>query len=76
MDVHDWLQQKIADETGLPLGEIDRGAPFESFDLDSLATVSLSFEIEQKFGIDELNPTVFTEYNSINKLASWLQSQM
>ncbi len=76
MDVIDWLQQKIADETGLPLEEVGCEVPFDTFDLDSLATVSLSFEIERKFGIEELNPTVFTEYNSINKLATWLQSQM
>ena len=75
MNTKTWLQNKIAEETGLTLEKVNCDEPFESFSLDSLATISISFDIEQEFGLEELNPTVFSEYNSINKLATWIESQ-
>lgn len=75
MNAKSWLQNKIAEETGLAVDRVNCDEPFETFSLDSLATISISFDIEQAFGLEELNPTVFSEYNSINKLATWIESQ-
>jgi acyl carrier protein len=75
MSVITWLQNKIAEETGMAVDEVNCDESFESFSLDSLATISISYDIEQEYGLEELNPTVFSEYSSINKLATWIESQ-
>ena len=75
MDIKNWLIDKILDETDLERANIDCDAAFETFNLDSLATISIAFDIENEFNLEELNPTVFTEYNSINLLAKWIQNQ-
>ena len=69
MDYKIWLQEKIAEEIGGEAKNVFPDEDFENFNLDSLAMVSLSFEIEKLLG-KEISPTVFTEYNTINKLAT------
>jgi acyl carrier protein len=75
MTVENWLILKIADESGLEEKEIDANEPIENFNLDSLSSISIAFEIEKEFNLEEINPTVFTEYNTINKLSEWIQNQ-
>jgi acyl carrier protein len=74
MDIKVWLQQKIAEESGQPLEEILYDTEFSNFKLDSLSIVTLAYELESMLNI-ELSPTAFTEFNTINKLAEWIQSQ-
>ena len=76
MDIKNWLIDKILDETDLERDTIDCDAAFETFNLDSLATISIAFDIENEFKLEELNPTIFTEYNSINLLAEWSVSAL
>jgi acyl carrier protein len=73
-EVKEWLQYQIAEEAGIPLENISCDENFESFKLDSLSMVSISFELESKLNI-EISPTVFTEFNTINKLVAWINSQ-
>jgi acyl carrier protein len=73
-EITEWLQHQIADEAGIPVANISCDEDFESFKLDSLSMVSISFELESKLNV-ELSPTVFTEFNTINKLVTWIDSQ-
>lgn len=73
MDIKIWLQEKIAEESGLQLQQVPFNKEFEEFKLDSLSLISLAFDLEKQIGVDEIDPTVFTEYNSINKLAEWIE---
>lgn len=74
IEIKVWLQQKIAEESGQPLEEILYDTEFTNFKLDSLSIVTLAYELESMLNI-ELSPTAFTEFNTINKLAEWIQSQ-
>ncbi len=75
MDTRIWLQQKIADEAGLPAEEIHFDKEFEHFSLDSLSVITLAYELESYTGKELIDPSVFSEYNTINKLAAWLEAQ-
>jgi len=70
MEITQWLQEQIAEETGIKIEDISCDEEFENFDLDSLSLLSLSFELENLIK-KELSPTVFSEYNTINKLVEW-----
>jgi acyl carrier protein len=72
-DVKEWLQHQIADESGVPVEQISCDENFENFKLDSLSIVSISYELESRINI-EISPTVFTEFNTINKLAAWINT--
>lgn len=74
MDIEVWLKQQISEEAGVPVNEISNDDEFENFKLDSLSLVSLAFELE-KVVDKEIDPTVFTEFNTINKLTKWVKSQ-
>jgi acyl carrier protein len=71
-----WLIKKIADECGHQPDTLNCDEPIENFDLDSLSSISISMDIETEFKINEINPSVFTEFNTVNKLAAWIQNQM
>lgn len=74
MEIKYWLQKQLAEELGLTPQEISCDADFETFNLDSLSLISLSFQLE-KLLKEEISPTIFVEYNSINKLSEWFNSQ-
>ncbi len=74
MNIKLWLQEKIAEETGIPTSEVLCDVEFENFNLDSLSLISLSFDLETLLE-KELSPTLFTEFNTINKLTEWVYSQ-
>ena len=46
MDIKRWLCEKIAEEIEQPLESIDNNSEFDQFNLDSLAIISLTFELE------------------------------
>ncbi|MDW3209677.1 MAG: acyl carrier protein [Reichenbachiella sp.] len=73
-NIREWLIAKIAEEAEVDKGTVDCHMDFEDFDLDSLALVSLSYDLES-FLNKEISPTVFSEYNTIDKLTTWLESQ-
>ncbi len=67
-ELKNWLVQKIAEESDLQPESIDTGAPIESFNLDSLSMITLSYDLETALG-KEIDPTVFWQHNTIDKLA-------
>jgi acyl carrier protein len=73
-EVKEWLQKQLAEESGVPVKDISCDENFENFQLDSLSFVSISYELESKLDM-EISPTVFSEFNTINKLAAWINSQ-
>ncbi len=75
MDTRVWLQQKLADESGLATEEIHFDREFEQLSLDSLSVITLAYELESYTGKELIDPSVFSEYNTINKLAAWLETQ-
>ena len=73
INIETWLMRKIADDTGVPIEKVSCDVAFDSFALDSLSLISLAYDLETLLG-KEINPAVFTEYNTINKLAGWVKS--
>lgn len=71
--VKEWLQRQIAEESGVSVDEISCDEEFENFKLDSLSFVSISYELESRINM-EISPTVFTEFNTINKLVAWINA--
>ncbi|HYC39480.1 MAG TPA: acyl carrier protein [Chitinophagaceae bacterium] len=69
--IREWLIRKISEETGLAEQEIQTAVPFDSFQLDSLSMVSLAYELE-KFAGRPIDPTVFWEHDTIEKLSEWI----
>lgn len=75
MTTQEWLQQKIAEEAGLPAPEITYDTPFDQLALDSLSVITLAYELESYTGKESIDPSVFSEFNTINKLTEWLEQQ-
>ncbi|CAM4196938.1 acyl carrier protein [Cytophagaceae bacterium 50C-KIRBA] len=75
MNYKHWLIAQIASEASISEKEVDCDVSFEHFNLDSLAIVSISFEMESEFQLENVDPSLFSEYNTINKLCVWLESQ-
>lgn len=76
MNIHNWLIDKIAEESGISKEKIDSDEALENLELDSLASISIAFDIEKEFNLEEINPSVFTEFNTINKLTEWITNQI
>ena len=75
MDTRLKLTELISDETGLATTEISGDEKFENLNMDSLSVVSLAFEMEKLTGIEPIEPNIFIEYNTVNKLAQWVESR-
>ncbi len=75
MDIKLWLKERIAEETDIAISQISGDQEFSEFNMDSLSTLTLAFDLEALLGIEELDPTVFSEYNTINKLAAWIEQR-
>ena len=74
MDIKILVQKIIAEESGMEIDDVSYDEDFKNFNLDSLSLVSISFELESQIK-REINPTIFFEFNTINKLAQWVESQ-
>jgi acyl carrier protein len=70
-----WLRDKLSEETGSESNHIDLDTPFSAYKLDSLTMVSMSFDLGQHTGL-AVDPVVFFEFDTPNKLVQWVQSQM
>ena len=75
MDTRKIVTELLSDETGVTVQEISADEKFENMNMDSLAVVSLAFELEKRTGIAEIDPSVFIEHNTVNKLALWVESR-
>lgn len=71
-ELKNWLVQKISEESDIQPENIDTSAPIESFNLDSLSMITLSYDLETALG-KEIDPTVFWQHNTIEKLAEAIE---
>ena len=74
-EIKNFIAEKIAEECRVSIDEISFEKSFNDFNMDSLALISMTMDIETFVGVGEINPTVFHEFNTINKLTEWLVTQ-
>ncbi|RXK60835.1 acyl carrier protein [Lacibacter luteus] len=72
-EIKNWLVQKIAEESDIQPETIKTDMPIESFNLDSLSMITLSYDLENALG-KEIDPTVFWQHNTIDKLAEAIET--
>lgn len=72
MDYKEWLLQEFATELSLDPSNVNADEPFENMNIDSLSMVSISYNLENAFNLENIDPAIFSEYNTINKLTEWL----
>lgn len=75
INVKDWLKEKIAEEKGVDKNDISCDLLFDDFSLDSLSLISISFDLEEYLD-EDLSPSLFTEFNTINKLSAWFENKI
>ncbi len=73
-NLHSKIAKQLAEETGLPVEDISYDDDLIAFNLDSLALLTLAHELELEVGF-EIDPAVFTEFNTINRLTEWISRQ-
>ena len=73
MQVAEQLIELLADHTGKPVEAIDMDSSFESLGIDSLDTVELVMNLEEKFDIElELEERV----NSVGEMVAILEAKI
>lgn len=72
-EIKNWLVQKIAEESDIQPESVKTDMPIESFNLDSLSMITLSYDLEKVLG-KEIDPTVFWQHNTIDKLAKAIET--
>lgn len=73
-ELKQWLIEKVSEESGLDISAVNVNAPFESFELDSLSMITISFDLENVLGI-EIDPTLFLQNNSIELLSEEIEKR-
>lgn len=69
--IQQWLIQAVAAILALPPGEIDPTRTFDSYGLDSSASIGLTAELAQWLNRG-LDPTLLYDYDTIRKVAEHL----
>ena len=73
MDIYAKLTEVLADHTGRDASEFTRDTTFESLGIDSLETVEMVMELEERLGVElELEEKVTT----IGELVKFVESKM
>jgi len=72
MDYKEWLLQEFGTELSVDPANVNADEPFENMHIDSLSMVSISYNLETAFNLENIDPAIFSEYNTINKLTEWL----
>jgi acyl-CoA synthetase (AMP-forming)/AMP-acid ligase II/acyl carrier protein len=70
-EIRTWIAEQLSVMLDIERAEIDIGAPFSAFGLDSLKAVSLAGELETWLG-RSLPPTLLWDYPTIDALAAHL----
>ena len=65
----DWCREHIAEILDLPVERIPRDAEFDSFGLDSAASVSMIIDLEDWLGF-EVSPSLLFEFPTVQLLAN------
>lgn len=66
-----WLSDYVARLSRQDVASVDIERPFSHYDLDSIATVEMTADIEDWLGI-RLEPTLIWDYPNIARLAAYL----
>lgn len=74
LEIKSWLIEKIAEESDVKPESIATDVPFESYSLDSLSLITLSYDLETLLG-KEIDPTMFWQHNSIDELAQAIEQR-
>ncbi|WP_338682040.1 amino acid adenylation domain-containing protein [Streptomyces acidiscabies] len=69
----EFLRELLAGELKMPVEEIDSDEQFDRYGIDSLLVLSLTRELEARFG--ELSKTLFFEYFTVAELAGYFVEQ-
>lgn len=70
-EIAQWLVSAVAQQTKMPIEQIDVRAPFAHFGMGSVDSLILTGRMEQWLGY-ELPATVLWDYGSIRKLSAHL----
>ena len=70
-----FAKQKIAEITSMDLNDIDEHTEFINLKLDSVKTLFVLQELEDYLEV-EINPLVFWDYPTIEKLSDYLSGPM
>jgi len=73
-ELETWFLSEIAAHSERPISELDPEQPFAALGLDSTVIISLTGEMEDKWGV-ELDPTLVFEYPSVSRLLSYLEAE-
>jgi acyl carrier protein len=66
-----FIKSAISEETGVGLESIDESQPFIQMGLDSLSSIVILNQIEDKFNV-ELNPIYFWDYPTLGSFTDFL----
>ena len=72
VEIKSWLVSKIAEEADLDSEAIATDVPFETYRLDSLSLITITYDLEKLLG-KEIEPTMFWQHNSIDQLAEAIE---
>lgn len=72
----DWLVARIATELKIAPEAVPLDEAFFNIGLNSLNTLIISTELSEFLNVDELNPTLFWDYPSIQKLSEHLAESL
>ncbi|MCP2251335.1 Acyl transferase domain-containing protein [Prauserella aidingensis] len=67
------IRELVAEQTRLPLRDVDDTAPLDRYGLDSLMITRVSVELEDRFGV-AIDKTVFYEYQTLAELAAHIEA--
>ncbi|MBA3771428.1 MAG: acyl carrier protein [Ramlibacter sp.] len=73
-EIAHWCIEFVTKNLDIPASKIDLSSEFESFGLDSAATVGLVVELEEWLG-RTIDPTVVFEHPTIGALAGYLAGE-
>ncbi|MES2798204.1 MAG: acyl carrier protein [Bacteroidota bacterium] len=74
-DLTTWFVEKVAEESGLEISQIKPNTTLSNFNLDSLSTVTIAYDLEMELGVD-IDPTLFYEYDTIEKLVEKISTDI
>jgi acyl-CoA synthetase (AMP-forming)/AMP-acid ligase II/acyl carrier protein len=75
IEIQTWLINSLSLYLKVEPAAIDVSLPFAYYGLDSSVAVSITGELAQWLGLDQLDPTLFWEYPSIEALAQHLGTE-
>jgi acyl carrier protein len=67
-----WLSQRIAKAMEILPSQVDPDITFDRYGLDSMESVSITVDLSEELGMEELPPTLLYDYPTINQLSTYL----